>query len=59
MSFYQFQEFIEKYDKIKVQAWKIKLLIEYLATLSIPDKKSLLRQLRLKVSTVEKLLAIK
>jgi hypothetical protein len=56
MSFFQHQAFFEQYDKIKVHGRKRKLLIEYLATLSDSDKKSLLRQLRLKASTIEKLL---
>jgi hypothetical protein len=59
MSFFQFQEFIDKYSLIKVHGRKRKLLIEYLTTLSESDKKSLLRQLRFKKGTVEKLLAIK
>jgi hypothetical protein len=59
MSFFQFQAFFEQYDKIKVHGRKRKLLIEYLTTLSDSDKKSLLRQLRFKKGTIEKLLAIK
>ena len=59
MSFFGHQAFFEQYYKIKIDRLRKKLLIEYLTPLSDLEKKSLLRQLRLKPSTVEKLLAMK